>query len=285
MHRYEELNRFGLSFPHFDYEEIGPKGAGKNNKLIVNMDPYIDHSMDDDLFSECSRGLALCENDYKIGMIFGDIPPEEEERLKCKSWTRIIKDFEKYDPTGTHSKNIEELLKIKNEVKLVYRYIYFAMNGVMPWFFALYLKTNSFFKKTGGGEFTEAAKHFPLLIEYVNALPFKQVGRILLFTTYPGSGVAIHRDAHVAEHKDHNINLFFGPSRPSFIWDEVKKEKHYLDSDARSYFFNNRDYHGVDVESSFRFTVRIDGTFTDELCEKLGLVDGYTWKPEYERKN
>jgi hypothetical protein len=87
----------------------------------------------------------------------------------------------------------------------------------------------------------------------------------------------------MAEHSDHNINLFFASgSRPSFIWDEKAKKKIYLDSDARSYFFNNRDYHGVDPEPVFRYTLRVDGTFTDELCEQLGLEDGRTWKWSYE---
>ena len=76
--------------------------------------------------------------------------------------------------------------------------------------------------------------------------------------------------------------FFDGGWRPSFVWDEKTKEKHHLPSGARSYFFNNRDYHGVDPEPIFKYTLRIDGTFTDEMCEKLGLEDGYTWKWSYE---
>ena len=96
----------------------------------------------------------------------------------------------------------------------------------------------------------------------------------------------MHRDGVVAEHKDHNINLFFTPGwRPSFVYDEITKEKVYLEQGARSYFFNNRDYHGVDPEPNFRYTLRIDGTFTDELQEELGLVDGYTWNWNYERNS
>ena len=66
------------------------------------------------------------------------------------------------------------------------------------------------------------------------------------------------------------------------IWDEKKKEKVLLEKGARSYFFNNRDYHGVDPEPVFRYTLRVDGTFTDELCKELGLENGYTWKWSYE---
>jgi len=166
----------------------------------------------------------------------------------------------------------------------MYKYAYFAMGAVIPWFFALYLKKNDFNKKTHDlGQWTEAAKLFPNVVDYVNQLPFKTIGRVLFFTTYPNAGVVTHRDSIVTEHSDHNINLFFASgSRPSFVWDEKTKEKKYLDVNARSYFFNNRDYHGVDPEPVFRYTLRVDGTFTDELCDQLGLEDGYTWKWSYE---
>jgi hypothetical protein len=169
-------------------------------------------------------------------------------------------------------------------MQAIYKYAYFAMGAVIPWFFACYLKHGDFNNKTKQNEnWTENAKYFPKLIEYIKTLPFKEVGRIMFFTAYPNAGVVTHRDSIVAEHKDHNINLFFDSGwRPSFIWDEKTKEKVYLPEGARSYYFNNRDYHGVDPEPVFRYTVRIDGTFTDEMCEKLGLEDGYTWKWSYE---
>ena len=124
-------------------------------------------------------------------------------------------------------------------------------------------------------------KAHPLLREYVKTLPFKVTGRIMLFCTYPGAGVAIHRDWIMQEHSDHNIDLFFNDYRPSFIWDEKKKEKIYLENGAKSYFFNNRDYHGVDAETTFRYTLRIVCTFTDELCNELGLINGKTWSQDY----
>jgi hypothetical protein len=110
-------------------------------------------------------------------------------------------------------------------------------------------------------------------------LPFKVVGRVLFFTTYPNAGVTAHRDYYVDSHKDQNINLFFaGGWRPSFIWDDIKNEKIYLESGATSYFFNNRDYHGVDPESAFRYTLRVDGVFEDWLQKELNLDNGWVYK-------
>lgn len=273
-----------ISYP---YAEYGVKGVGKNRLPIVSMDQYIDHSRDQELHIECCKGLALSE-EYKMGMVYGGIPPEEVARFGGHDcWSEMLIDIEKYDPTGVHRAALKEVIEQSpgKEMQAMYKYAYFAMGAVIPWFFALYLKKNDFGKKTQDlGQWTEAAKLFPNVVDYINQLPFKTVGRVLFFTTYPNAGVVIHRDSVVAEHRDHNINLFFASGgRPSFIWNEKTKEKTYLDKNARSYFFNNRDYHGVDPEPVFRYTLRVDGTFTDELCDQLGLENGHTWNWNYEK--
>lgn len=273
--------------PHFDYHEYGIKGVGKNRNPIISMDSFIDHSMDNELHIECCQGLAL-SNEYKMGMVYGDIPPEETIKYAGNGcWTNVISNLARVDPSGKHRKAIMEVVEKSppgQEMQAIYKYVYFALGSAIPWFFACYLKHGGFSNKTKeNNNWTESAKNFPKLLEYIKTLPFKEIGRVMFFTTYPNAGVTIHRDSVVAEHTDHNINLFFdGGWRPSFIWNEKTKEKKYLENDAKSYFFNNRDYHGVDPEPVFRYTLRIDGTFTDEMCEKLGLEDGYTWKWSYE---
>lgn len=272
-----------VSYP---YAEYGIKGVGKNRLPIVSMDQYIDHSMDQELHIECCKGLALSE-EYKLGMIYGALPPGEVARFAGHDcWSEMLRNLNDHDPTGVHRAALREVIDQSpgKEQQAMYKYAYFAMGAVIPWFFALYLKKAGFTKKTQDlGQWTEAAKLFPNVIDYINRLPFKTVGRVLFFTTYPNAGVVTHRDSIVAEHKDHNINLFFASGgRPSFVWDEKTKQKTYLDKNASSYFFNNRDYHGVDAEPVFRYTLRVDGTFTDELCDQLGLENGYTWKWDYE---
>lgn len=277
----------GMDIPHFYYEEFGAKGVGKHRQYMISMDKYIDHSQDLELHIECCKGLAMC-NDYKMGMVYGALPPEEVKRLSGNDcWSETLNNIEKFDPTGIHRRAIEEIVEKSpkdQRIQNVYKYCYFAFGSAIPWFYGCYLKTNSFFDKNKDtGVWTDNAKFFPGVVEYLETLPFKNIGRVLFFTTYPNAGVCIHRDSIVAEHSDHNINLFFdGGWRPSFVWDEKKKEKIYLPNGSKSYFFNNRDYHGVDPEPVYRYTLRVDGTFTDELCEELGLEDGYTWKWSYE---
>ncbi len=281
----DEINIHGVEWYHWDFQRIGMKGVGKNQAPIINMDKYIDHSMDEELHNECCVGITLCE-DIKMGQFVGSIPPFELKKYGIDNWTHVIKYLDKYDPTGIHDKNLKKIIDITpptKRVQMVYRYMYFALGTPIPWFFAIYLINNAFTEKTQESlDYNSNCKYFPKTIEYIKTLPFKTLGRILFFTTYPNAGVVTHRDSNMEPHKDHNINLFFTGSRPSYIWDDITEQKTYLEKDAKSYFFNNRDYHGVEPEPGFRYTLRVDGTFEDWLQEELGLVDGFTWKDEYQ---
>lgn len=269
----------------FHYEQFGVKGVGRRRLPIINMDEFVGHSMDDAIHKEICIGLAT-STEFRMGTFFGPTVPEEETRIGGKCWTDVMEEIEARDPTGVHRDAIEAITKMTTDksklVSNLFKYAYFAMGAYIPWFFTLYLKEIPFGEKTNEGRWLPEANRFPKLKAYIRTLPFKVTGRILFFTTYPNVGVVTHRDWTVSEHKDHNINFFFNKGRPSYIWDEVTKQKTYLDPSAKSYYFNNRDYHGVDSEPEFRYTLRVDGTFTDELQEKLGLEDGYTWKWDYE---
>lgn len=276
-----------LKFPTFEYQETEIFGVGKHRRPIINLDPYIDHSQDEELHIEVCMGMSKVDQ-YSLSMFWGALPPEERARFNyADSWSEMVRLLDQFDPTGVHRRCLEEIYDSSDSKELVlmraYKYCYFAMGAVMPWFFQVYLKFNYFKDKTTNtGQWTRDAVHFPKVIKYMESLPFKVLGRALFFTTYPGTGVTIHRDSYISEHKDHNINLFFSPGwRPSFIWDARTKQKTYLEQGARSYFFNNRDYHGVDPENRFRYTLRIDGEFTEEFQEQMGLEDGYTWKWSY----
>lgn len=289
MDQSHSIHKIGkINIPHFDYVEYGIKGVGKKKIPIIPMDEFIDHDQDEFLHLECCKGLALSKQ-TKFGSFYGDIPPEETLRFnKNQSFSNFIKNIKEKDHTGKHLKVIEEIIETLKEgdsLEPIYKYIHFALGAPIPWFFLVYLKYSDFSKKTQkNDEYTENVKYFPNVINYIKTLPFKFIGRIVFLTTYPHSGVVTHRDYPVREHKDHSINLFFDfNSRPTYIWNEITKEKIYLQKNSKSYFFNNRDYHGVDPEPVFRYTLRIDGTFTDELCEKLELEDGYTWKWSYEK--
>lgn len=270
----------------FPYQEFGILGFGRNRIPIKSMDEFIDHSQDDDLHIECCKGLAL-SGYMQFGRTAGSFVPEEMSKYGDKNnWTELLHNIEKIDPDGRHREAIKEIadtLPSEEAQLVIFKYSVIALGAPVPWFFVLNLKLNDFHSKNKtGGEYSPVIKYFPKLRKYLDELPFKMIGRVVFFVSYPNSPVLIHRDAVVTEHKDHNLNLFFtGGDRSSFIWDEKKKEKIYLEKGSRSYFFNNRDYHGVDADPRVRYTLRIDGIFQDHLLDKLGLDDGYVWKWDY----
>lgn len=280
----------GYPFPSMDYVDTGIKGVGRDKRPIICMDEFIDHSMDEELHIECCTGLARCGLVTPGGMFYGGVPPETQTEFGGNdSWDVMLREIPKYDPSGIHRKAISEILAgpEPDEYKksCVWRYAYYALGAIIPWFFVVYLKLNHFTTKTNddAASWSSAAKYFPKLLKYLDTLPFKSIGRVLFFTTYPNAPIATHRDSVIKEHSDHNINLFFtGGDRKSYIFDPKTKERVYLQPNSRSYFFNNRDFHGVDAEPKFRYTLRIDGTFNDDIIEKLKLDDGYTWKWSYE---
>jgi len=288
MMKHSPISVGSFKWRHFEYENRPICGVGSSGLKMINFDQYIDTSQNLELHLEACRGLATVEN-RSMGVFYGGMPPEEIDRLGgCVSWSEIISKLKTYDPTGVHASSIEQLLSSaphdasdEHKLGLVYRYVYFALPAVIPWFFSVYLKLNNFKNKTQESDtgWLPRAKLFPQIFNYVHSLPFKTIGRVVFFTTFPNAGVPIHRDSIVEAHTDHSINLFFGAGwRPSFIYDTETKTKNYLEKGATSYFFNNRDYHGVDPEPQFRYTLRVDGIFTDEMCDKLGLENGFTWK-------
>lgn len=278
------ISRVGIkniTWPYFDYKPMPVCGVGVDRLPIVSMDQYIDTSRNQEMHYECCKGLALSDK-YKMAMYPGALHPSEQQKHKV-SFSEMLYNMVDHDPLGHHRANLEEIIKIAaNPRHAIYKYMYYAMGADVPWFFALYLRDQDFSKKTSLPEIMwndVAVTNFPKLIEYIETLPFKTIGRVMFFTTYPGAGVSAHRDYFVEDHRDQNINLFFSAGwRPSFVWDDTANKKIYLEDKSTSYFFNNRDYHGVDPEPHFRYTLRVDGTFDDSLQQQLGLTDGWVYR-------
>ena len=262
---------FKNKFNHFEYEKFPIIGVGRDKLPIVSMDKYINNSNNMEVFFEICKSLAILSSDRKMGMISGTLHPSEREKGHI-NFTEMLNNMDYYDPTGIHSENIKDLESKTEDSRSIYTYMYFAMGAHIPWYFNYYVLYNSFrtkiYKLNDYNDINK--KHFPKLIQFVENLPMK-VGRLVIFTTYPGVAVPTHRDSHVVEHTDHNINLFFNKWRPTFVYDDINNKKIYLTEGSTSYTFNNRYYHGVDSESSFRFTVRVDGQFDEKIINELKL--------------
>jgi hypothetical protein len=126
-------------------------------------------------------------------------------------------------------------------------------------------------KSNGAGKaFTdEAEEHFPELIALVRSLPFAQVGRCNIMGLEANDHGTVHHDRSHDEKvaADHFITICPRGDKRVFLWDEDEARK--TEIAARAYWFNDGDYHGVEADPFFRYSVRVDGFFRPEFLQHL----------------
>jgi hypothetical protein len=142
-----------------------------------------------------------------------------------------------------------------------------------PWKGYVELIPNKFWgdKSSGRGKrFTRVAEaFFPRTIDLVKSLPFSEIGRCNVMGLEAFDHGTVHRDGEPEEQEapDHFITLVPGGDKRLFLWDETRKEE--LPIEARAYWFNDFDYHGVSAAPRFRYSIRVDGVFLPEFQARI----------------
>jgi hypothetical protein len=156
----------------------------------------------------------------------------------------------------------------KQMLYLKYRYgVYF------PWkvFYELIPGRYWSDKSTGKGKsFTrEARVLFPRTIDFVRSLPFAEIGRCNIMGLEANDHGTVHRDGEPGEAAapDHFITVCPRGDKRLFLWDEERREKTPVS--PRAYWFNDSDYHGVEADPFFRYSIRVDGVFRDEFVTEI----------------
>jgi len=122
-----------------------------------------------------------------------------------------------------------------------------------------------------GKRFTRTARQFfPRTLNVVERLPFKAIGRCNLMGLEGNDWGTVHRDGNPDDQgrPDEFITLYppVSPERRKqlFLWDEASQTRHVV-SGATAVWFNDFDHHGVVEAPWFRYSLRVDGVFTDEF--------------------
>jgi hypothetical protein len=111
---------------------------------------------------------------------------------------------------------------------------------------------------------TEDAKNFSLLTDFIETLPFKAKGRILIIYDDAPRSVPAHRD-HLNTDVCHEFIWFRTKlNKPFYMLNHKTGEKKYVESYS-AWFDSVNQYHGVDPYDGFSFSFRVDGVFTDEF--------------------
>jgi len=254
---YPGLNKF---FPHQDSHILGI-----NNLPFLNLSEYCIFDLEK-MNDEICLGLAKHECNM-LPTVSGQIPPDLH--------IGDIRDkFYESEYIFYRADNII-LEKTKNlSANQRRKYLFFKNKIIQPWSFIFTLKSNKFNNKTQSTSSWEnfVDLDFPYTKHCIEQLPLIQIGRVVIYASYPYNLVPPHRDMPISAHKDHHININPAGYRPIYVYDTIDKTKYYLNNDIRMYAFNVRDYHGVDAVSNFSYTIRVDGQYTQEFLNKFNFA-------------
>ena len=135
-----------------------------------------------------------------------------------------------------------------------------------PWSVALPLLGPA---PSGALDFTaDMRRTFPRLVAFIEALPIGRLTRVVVYgldAHHPGP---VHRDC-VGDEPGLRSHIILVPrgDKAYYLWDEATRAK--VPVRSRAFWFNDRDYHGVEAASGFRYSIEVDGTFDPGFVERV----------------
>ncbi len=254
----------------------------------VDLEPYIDTTALDAIDDEVCVALTEIATEYTGGSHkhMGIVPPsladdayvdygevidgfsrDEFARFIALSDTPGAFDVERQGEY-LFGEEREHPLSRKQMLFLKYRYgVYF------PWkvFYEMIPTLDWDDKSHGIGKAfkPEALLYFPKLVDFVRRLPFHAIGRCNLLGLEANDHGTVHTDLGETPKlaPDQFITICPRGDKRVFLWDEDAHEKTFID--ARVYWFNDADYHGVEADPFFRYSIRVDGFFEEEFFARV----------------
>jgi hypothetical protein len=113
-----------------------------------------------------------------------------------------------------------------------------------------------------------AADEFSLLMDLISTFPFKTTGRMLIIYDDHHNDIPAHRD-HVDAGVLHDFIWFrTNLDKPLYMLSFQTGERQYVEGYS-AWFDTVNQFHGIDGVDGLSFSVRIDGTFTDEFRSQI----------------
>jgi hypothetical protein len=106
-------------------------------------------------------------------------------------------------------------------------------------------------------------------MDFIETLPFKTTGRMLIIYDDAGKAVPAHRDHIETDVCNEFIWFRTNLKKPFYVLNHETDEKKYVESYS-AWFDSVNQYHGSDaVPEGLSFSLRVDGTFTDEFRRQI----------------
>jgi hypothetical protein len=120
---------------------------------------------------------------------------------------------------------------------------------------------------------TEATAEFSLLMDFIATLPFKSTGRMLIMYDNVSRPVTAHRDHAEADICHEFIWFRTNLDKPFYLLNPATNEKRYVEGYS-AWFDTVNQFHGSDATEGLTFSIRVDGTFTDEFRKQIPTIAG-----------
>ncbi len=158
------------------------------------------------------------------------------------------------------------------------RHLEMAHGVYFPWKHCYHLLENDRWddKHSGHGKAfgEEARRLFPKTLALLEALPFREIGRAVIFGVAANDHAPAHRDSEPGRALSVAQSISIDPrgDKRFYLVDATGEAKTRVD--ARAYWFNDMDYHGVEAAPVFQYSLRVDGTFAAGFVERMERAFG-----------
>lgn len=248
---------------------------GQTGIWLIDTDPYINTRWLQSLHYEMMAGIALSTRiptAYGLGLF--------ERSDGISNVIDVLPHMHHSNPAVQMYSELREQTQFmtpKKRKEVLYHYLSMAF-GTYSGGYTVSIKSeeNSYMEKNDASKcrFTLDAVNFPKVIEFVDSLPFREVGRIHVFVNYPGGRTPIHMDGTAeCQHTNDFLWMRTSEEKQFFVFDPTAPagNRHYVK--GLSAFFNEQDYHGTDTAHKTLFSLRVDGRFTPEFKRMIGIHD------------
>ena len=260
---------------------------------FVDLEPHLDLTALPALHEEICLGLAQVPLDWTGGShrSMGIMPPSRRDEALVDYGEVIaamsVPELARFVALGDDPRSVDPALfapERRHELhfgeeqdhplsRRQMRYLAFRHGVYFPWKAYFEMIPNLYWDEKSDAEgkaFTrEALVFFPRTVAFVRSLPFAHIGRCNIMGVEGHDHATVHRDGDPAVKTavDHFITFCPAGDKRLFLWSE--DERRELVIDARAYWFNDSDYHGVKADPHFRYSVRVDGVFRPGFLETL----------------
>lgn len=259
---------------------------GINDNPYYNMEPYLDMATFEKLQPEILTGFALAREYAKEGTWMKPGFTFEDMSYKL-SWKPIYQSMDEFMELPKDDPIYQAGLKLmptdfKNfqQRNIFTRYLKMAMGAYDPYIYYYLWEEGSWDDRTAPRKLTPEAKFFPGVVKWVEDMIkdriFENIGRVIFFHCEADGIPFEHRDLDAKNgvnqtfpHRNEFIHIRPNTKKAFYLWDPETKNKTYLNT--RAAWWNDQDWHGGEQIMEQSYGLRIDGKFTEQFRQELGI--------------